>query len=500
MAYRDGSIEGYFPSTGQMRYHLARGSDGNSGGGSASTVGLFSENFDGKRNVLLCSPEGIVELHRFDLSGATIMEEEEEERGEMGPEQHAWNLAEMQKKRSVRCDQTRFKVHGPIGCMRVIRRDNAVVNMACSGRDNLLAVYDLERQKSVFRARNQPADYLGIMPPVWDRDITYMHAGDPNPNLIATCTAYHQIRLYDIRDKTRRPVHERVFDDKRGGHSLTCIAPSYYSEAEVFVGNAIGRTIRHSFHAKLGGDTNCAQFKGNAGSVRQIQQHPQDHRFVATISADRFVRVFDHKKRNMLYQMFLVEMQTAMLFTNEGEVDPEAANGEEDEDEDEDGYSDRAQSLQEDDEDSDENMEDASDVFSDDLEEGHLDHVNSDEDENDEIFGGMRVVRHKDKRAAAMMRQPKGKSAPGGSLKKLGKTSSRSSETTTTAAAAASPSAADDHREVEIIDSSRVLHKIRKARKIYRLLGRPMPVEIVNPILRARVERTMKAIQKHSDL
>ncbi|KFD69383.1 hypothetical protein M514_18532, partial [Trichuris suis] len=81
--------------------------------------------------------------------------------------------------------------------------------VATGGNENDLKVWDLESGgKPVFTARNVRCDHLSLRVPVWIRDIAFL-----DENSISTCTAYGQIRAYDIRSGRRRPVIDFSWDD-----------------------------------------------------------------------------------------------------------------------------------------------------------------------------------------------------------------------------------------------------------------------------------------------
>ena len=66
-------------------------------------------------------------------------------------------------------------------------------------------VWDLETRKQLWAARNVPNDYLDLRVPVWIKAACFF---PDDPQKIATATAYQELRIYDLRVKGRRPVHD----------------------------------------------------------------------------------------------------------------------------------------------------------------------------------------------------------------------------------------------------------------------------------------------------
>eukprot|EP00960_Hanusia_phi_P032543 749910-Hanusia_phi.AAC.3 len=79
--------------------------------------------------------------------------------------------------------------------------------IAYGGQENELQVYDLQSQTVTWKAKNVPENKLRLRLPVWVTDLQYLSSEDENK--IVICTAYGQIRLYDIRAQ-RRPVLNAV--------------------------------------------------------------------------------------------------------------------------------------------------------------------------------------------------------------------------------------------------------------------------------------------------
>jgi hypothetical protein len=185
---------------------------------------------------------------------------------------------------------------------------------------------------------------------------------------LATCSKYSQVRFYDRREKSLRPFTKRGYGD----YSYNCITGSKNNELEVFVGDVIGKCFKLNVTDKS--KHKIVVYKGGGGSVRCIAEHPTLD-YVATCSADRFVRVFDITKRSLQHKNYLIQRQNCILFTKDDVEKNSDDENSEDENEEEEKVNDNENN--EDNEENDENNEDEND------EEDFEDEIDF-EDENDE--------------------------------------------------------------------------------------------------------------------
>jgi len=66
----------------------------------------------------------------------------------------------------------------------------------------LLQLYDLNTNQKIWTAKNVPHDDVNLRLPYWETDLSFF----PNDaNRIMTTTAFHQVRIYDVRTQ-RRPI------------------------------------------------------------------------------------------------------------------------------------------------------------------------------------------------------------------------------------------------------------------------------------------------------
>ncbi|EKX47431.1 hypothetical protein GUITHDRAFT_106874 [Guillardia theta CCMP2712] len=191
--------------------------------------------------------------------------------------------------------------------------------IAYGGQENELQVYDLQTQTVSWKAKNVPENKLRLRLPVWVTDLQYLSSEDENKLVI--CTAYGQIRLYDIRAQ-RRPVINASCSPEpdqvrlNAGTRFTCMALSP-DESYVVAGDALGGLRKIDLkQGKV-----CGKFKHIAGSVRAVDFHPSLP-LVAAASLDRFVRVYDANTTMMTSRIYAKQRLNCLLFAGEGETKP----------------------------------------------------------------------------------------------------------------------------------------------------------------------------------
>ncbi|KAK8830927.1 hypothetical protein WA577_003627 [Blastocystis sp. JDR] len=199
-----------------------------------------------------------------------------------------------------------FDVNGPVSKMRLCPYNNKV--FAVGGRENDIALYDIEQKDAIFRGRNVPNDFLNLRVPIWVADMQFL-SSDGSTHKLAVVTGHHQIRLYDTRAQ-RRPVQSVEIGDR----PFTCCRVAR-DDSVLYTGDTTGRVSRIDLRTlRLSGT-----YKGNTGSVRDIAIHPTLPR-LATVGLDRIMRVFDSESRQQLHRVYLRQQLNAVLFTSEEEV------------------------------------------------------------------------------------------------------------------------------------------------------------------------------------
>jgi hypothetical protein len=59
-----------------------------------------------------------------------------------------------------------------------------------------------------------PNDELDLAIPIWDTDLVYLSS--VNQYSIATCTAYCDVREYDLRGQKKPVINNKIFNDNEG--------------------------------------------------------------------------------------------------------------------------------------------------------------------------------------------------------------------------------------------------------------------------------------------
>jgi len=214
-------------------------------------------------------------------------------------------------------------VKGPIDC---VTYNSIQKTIACGGNDNDLKVLDATTGAKVWAAKNVPHDSVRLAVPVWVSSIAFLPtAGDvcgpdslSDGNLIATGTAYKHMRLYDIRTR-RQPVASYEIGDFR----VTRILPTSVWDATACSGS--GSAAVHIADASGGlqsrdlrtGKT-LTLYAGSAGSIRDMACNPAGDR-LATVSLDRYLRVYQPGKKKLLHEAYLKNRLNACLIIEDGE-------------------------------------------------------------------------------------------------------------------------------------------------------------------------------------
>lgn len=178
-----------------------------------------------------------------------------------------------------------------ISKMRQCPQNRNLVAVGGKDRANNLNVFDLEAQKSIFKSKNVPHDNLQLEVPIWESDLTFVNNSD---KYLATCSRYGYIRFYDYRVQ-RRPVHNYTDSREQAFNSLA------ERNGIIFVSTTMGGL--YAFDLK-NMKVPLHTYKGATGSITSITVDDTG-KFVFTASLDRYVRVHNAEKTNLLYQCYV---------------------------------------------------------------------------------------------------------------------------------------------------------------------------------------------------
>lgn len=178
-----------------------------------------------------------------------------------------------------------------ISKMRQCPQNRNLIAVGGKDRANNLNVFDLEAQKSIFKSKNVPHDNLQLEVPIWESDLTFVNNSD---KYLATCSRYGYIRFYDYRAH-RRPVHNYTDSREQAFNSLA------ERNGIIFVSTTMGGL--YAFDLK-NMKVPLHTYKGATGSITSITVDDTG-KFVFTASLDRYVRVHNAEKTNLLYQCYV---------------------------------------------------------------------------------------------------------------------------------------------------------------------------------------------------
>ncbi|KAL3785065.1 hypothetical protein ACHAW5_001765 [Stephanodiscus triporus] len=116
-------------------------------------------------------------------------------------------------------------------------------------------------------------------------------------NALVEGTAYGEVRIYDVRSSSRRPVSSWTSDDVDGGggRRITALCRAGTDGDVLVVGNAIG-DVRLLDLRRTSSD--LGRLVGPGGSVRQLVSSPNDPNVVACVGLDRRLYTWDLGKAN----------------------------------------------------------------------------------------------------------------------------------------------------------------------------------------------------------
>lgn len=186
-----------------------------------------------------------------------------------------------------------------ISNMRQCAQKRNLVAVGGKDRQNNLKIFDLEAQKQIFSSKNVPHDNLQLEVPVWDSDTSFVNN---SWDCIATCSRYGYIRLYDHRQQ-RRPVQNYVDKAEQAFNSMT------ERNGTIFVSTTTGGL--YAFDLK-NMKVPLHTYKGAVGSITSIAVD-ETGKYIFSASLDRYVRVHNVDRTNLLYQCYVKSKATRIL-------------------------------------------------------------------------------------------------------------------------------------------------------------------------------------------
>jgi ribosome biogenesis protein NSA1 len=187
--------------------------------------------------------------------------------------------------------------------------------IAVGGRERETTILDINNGAQVWKAKNLPPDAQTLLQqPVWSTSLTFM-----NSTLLLAGTAYKQVRLYDIRSNSRRPVSytpEGLLE-----HRVTALCG--IDEQSYVVGDAAGYLSEVDMRMAMGKSKKSSvitipRFVGPVGSIRQIVRH-HTKPLIACVGLDRMLRTYSTKTRRHIDCVYLKQRLNCVLFCDDDE-------------------------------------------------------------------------------------------------------------------------------------------------------------------------------------
>jgi ribosome biogenesis protein NSA1 len=187
--------------------------------------------------------------------------------------------------------------------------------IAIGGRERETTILDINNGSQVWKAKNLAPDAQTLLQqPVWSTALTFLTS-----DLLIAGTAYKQVRIYDIRSNSRRPV--RYTPEGLLEHRVTSLCA--IDENTYVVGDAAGCLSELDMRVAMGKSkkstvTTIPRFVGPVGSIRQIVRHPTQP-LIACVGLDRMLRTYSTKTRRQLDCVYLKQRLNCVLFCEDNQ-------------------------------------------------------------------------------------------------------------------------------------------------------------------------------------
>ena len=162
--------------------------------------------------------------------------------------------------------------------------------------ETTVQIWDVNGQNSeaknpLWKAKNVPNDELDLTVPIYDTSMTtFKDKSGIEGRVLAVCTAFGQVRLYDIRSSLKPQLDCQIL--KNSQEHLTHVVASEKNENQMYVVTREGHPILcdRRFNCRV-----VRKMPGARGSVRdaKVISHGTDAEYVLTAGCDRYLRLFD---------------------------------------------------------------------------------------------------------------------------------------------------------------------------------------------------------------
>ncbi|KAI3647128.1 hypothetical protein MP228_007349 [Amoeboaphelidium protococcarum] len=182
------------------------------------------------------------------------------------------------------------------------------------GKERDVTVFDFEAQDTCFKGKNVAHDWLDMRVPLHHTAVKFMPNSDQE---IVTCTQQGTVKLYDMR-QDRRPVLTEAVGGKDIALKRLSIVGGNNSDfhnqrREILVCDNVGDV----YHYDLGERRVIGKLKGSSGAIYDAQTFTDssDNQMlkVATVGLDRFLRVYDLKRRTLLHKVYMKQRMNQVI-------------------------------------------------------------------------------------------------------------------------------------------------------------------------------------------
>ena len=188
--------------------------------------------------------------------------------------------------------------------------------MATGGKENDLKIWNLDKNEAIFKAKNVADNWIQLREPVWVTAIDFL-----DENRVVIGTGHHQVRIYDLKTGTRRPIYNLNY----GENPLTALRVLPDSSNRVIVGNTRGEMEMIDLRSVTVKNNQCKtvkKYKGFQGTIKsiQIENSPLynlngSELCVATCGLDRFLRIHHVESSSLLSKVYLKSRLNCLLFS-----------------------------------------------------------------------------------------------------------------------------------------------------------------------------------------
>lgn len=209
-------------------------------------------------------------------------------------------MARLLKSGKVMVEQSTFKADGNLPSHITAQG----VLAAIGSKNTTVQVYDIPQCKQVWQAKNlkKTGDGANSELPIYDTKCQWLGEG-----LLATCTAFNEVRVYDIRTG-KKPVRNTQLnkDSENCYYPLYAITSSRDSRY-IFTGDSIG----HIYKLDLGDLRILGKARDvNVGAVRDLQCTDT---LLVSCGLDRYVKVYSQETMELMDRALLWQKLNVML-------------------------------------------------------------------------------------------------------------------------------------------------------------------------------------------